>query len=105
MMGTGTNVMPVTTGVRSRGMRNRSSSSSSSSSDNRQRNIGTTHMQPAGFGTGMTTTGYNQTYAPTTMTYPMTTGQQLDNFNQTTTKKYEKPGFVEKIKYKLRSRR
>ena len=101
----GTTVMPATTGMRSRGMRNRSSSSSSSSSsDNRQRNIGTTHMQPAGFGTGMTT-GYNQTYAPTTMTHPMTTGQHLDNFNQTTTKKYQKPGFVEKIKYKLRSRR
>lgn len=104
MMGTGTTVMPVTTGVRGRGMRNRSSSSSSSSSDNRQRNIGTTNMQPAGFGTGMTTTGYNQTYAPTTMTTPIT-GQNLDTFNQTTSKKYEKPGFVEKIKYKLRSRR
>ena len=103
-MGTGTYVMPVTTGVRGRGMRNRSSSSSSSSSDNRHRNIRTTNMQPVGFGTGMGTTGYNQTFAPTTMTIPVM-GQNLDTFNQTTSKKYEKPGFVEKIKYKLRSRK
>jgi hypothetical protein len=104
MMAPGTNVMPVTSGMRGRGARNQNSSSSSSSSENRRQNIGTRNVQPTGFGTGMGTTGYNQTYAPTTMTTPVT-GQHLDSFNQTTTKKVQKPGFVEKIKYKLRSRR
>lgn len=83
VMGTVPAVIPVTTGTRMRG-RNRESSSSSSSSENRQRNIGTTNVvTPVGFGS---TTGYNQTYQPATMTHPLTT-PPLDSFNQTTTKK------------------
>ncbi len=100
------------TGTGGHRMRNRSSSSSSD--ENRRRNIPvtsgisgypTTGYQTTGYpvGSGFNTTGYNQTYAPTSMTSG--TGQHLDSFNQSTTAKQTKPGFVEKIKYKLRSRK
>lgn len=105
MMGTGTTVMPGTVvSKRGRGIRHRSSSSSSSSSENRQRVMGTTNVPPVGLGTGMATTGYNQTYAPTTMTQPMM-NPPVETLQQSSTMRQSKPGFVEKIKYKLRSKR
>lgn len=82
-------MQPATlTGTGTRGMRNRSSSSSSSEQRRRRNAPIATGYTGSGFGT----TGYNQTYAPTTMTSG--TGQNLDTFNQTTTAKQSKPGFV-----------
>ncbi len=118
---TGTGMMAPSTLTGTSGNRMRNRSSSSSDDEHRRRNIPVSSGISGGYPTssvypntgyqntgypvssGFGTTGYNQSYAPNTLTSG--TGQHLDSFNHSTTAKQTKPGFVEKIKYKLRSRR
>ncbi len=87
-----------TTGVRGRGRR--SSSSSSSSSDNR-RNIGTGNLGTTGYNQPL---NYNQGYSQGYNQGLGTTTTGTYNQPSTLTTGQTQPGFVEKIKYKLRSR-